>query len=128
MMRRWIVVGDGTSQMAYVGKTCMDDSALHALSSERGFLVMDECRALRTLLLPSPEGGVVMQNQLTPIGITRGAVRMHVLLTTYYWPDEDEATFRALTDQIKRCEEVEMAHRAKEAGLVTPDVRVRHLK
>ena len=118
---RWIMASDGTPQMVYVGKTQLDDDAIEAIGKSGGFLVLNECRTMRTILIPNPEGGIIMQNQMVPAAICRGAATIRIKPVSYIWPDEDDATMGPLMDQIKKCSQSELQHRAKEAGLVTPD-------
>jgi hypothetical protein len=115
--QRWIMVGDGTPQMLWVGKTTLDDTEIDKLSMEGRYMVLDEARCLRTVLMPNPQGGIIMQNQLTPAGICRGAATIRVKPASYIWPDEDQATMGPLMEQVKNCSQSELKHRAKEAGI-----------
>jgi len=118
---RWIMVSDGTPQMLYVGKSPLTDEEIEEVAKGGGFLVLEECRTMRTLLIPNPGGGVILQNQLVPAGLCRSAAKIRVCPKSYIRPDEDKATMDPLLEQIKQCETAELTHRAKEAGLVTPD-------
>lgn len=118
--RRWLLVSDGTPQMHYVGTSFLTDDEIDELDLKGEYLLLEDCRSLRTLIMPSPDG-VLMQNQITPISLCRGAVRVRIRPTSYVRPDEDEATMKVLSAQIKKCEENELEHRMKEAGLVPAD-------
>lgn len=121
---RWLMVSDGTPQMLYIGKSALTDEEIENVSKEHRYLVLEECRTLRTLLIPRPDG-VVLQNQLLPAGMCRGAAKIRVKPASYHRPDEDPATLGPVLEQIKQCEASELKHRAKESGLVTADgVRV----
>jgi len=121
---RWLMVSDGTPQMLYLGKSRLTDEEIEKVSQEGRFLVLEECRTLRALMIPSPEG-VILQNQLTPAGMCRGAAKIRVKPSSYLRPDEDSATMKPVQAQLELCEAAELKHRAKEAGLVTADgVRV----
>jgi hypothetical protein len=124
---RWIMISDGTPQMLWVGKTTLDDEKIEEITAAGKFVLLNEARTLRTVMVPHPEG-FVQSNQLTPAGICRGAITVRVRPLAYIWPDEDEHTMKPLMQQVESCSQSEMKHRAKEAGItlaggknITPD-------
>jgi hypothetical protein len=114
---RWLLVSDGTPQMHYVGKSILSDDEIDELSRRGGYMHLGECRSLRTLVMPGPEG-IIIQNHVHPISLCRGAISIKIKPTSYTRLDEDEATMNMTLQLIKRCEEIELAHRVKDAGLV----------
>lgn len=124
---RWIMVADGTPQIFYVGKTTLDDDKISFLAQKGMFLDLEDARAMRTIVLPTPQG-VSQSNMLTPVSICRGGFKLRVKPTSYFWPDEDEETMAALNKQLEQCDSSEIKHRAEKAGIhiagagaVTPD-------
>lgn len=115
----WLLVSDGTPQMMYAGKTPLSDDDISFLAQKGTYLVLVECRTLRSILIPNAEGGIIIQNQLVPAAICRTATTIRIKPTSYIRPDE--ATLKVLLKQIEQCETAELRHRTKEAGLVTAD-------
>lgn len=113
---RWIMISDGTPQMLWVGKTMLTDEEIEETTAAGKFVLLNEARTLRTVMVPHPEG-FVQSNQLTPAGICRGATTVRVRPMAYLWPDEDESTMKPLMQQVESCSQSELKHRAKEAGL-----------
>jgi hypothetical protein len=81
---------------------------------------LTECRALRTLLLPSPNGGIAQKEMISPIGLARTGIRFTIKPSAYFWPDEDELTQKTFMAALKPVEETEMQHRAEAANVVIP--------
>jgi hypothetical protein len=124
---RWIMTSDGTSQMMYAGKTVLDESAIDEHIVGNRPIELTECRALRTLIVPTPDGNVGQREMMTPLGIAREGMRVKIKPLTYFWPDESKATYTALMSALEQAKHAEQMHRAREAGLVTPNnVHVHH--
>lgn len=113
---RWIMVSDGTPQIFYVGRTELGDDQISFLAQKGMFLELEEARAMRTIVLPTPQG-VNQSNMLTPISICRGGVKLKVKPLSYFWPDEDKEGMEALNKQLGSCEGAEVKHRAEKAGI-----------
>lgn len=120
---RWILVSDGTPQAMYAGKTTLSEEEIDKVIANGQVLELKECRVMRTILAPSLEdpGGLSVSELLAPLSVARGAIRYKVKPKGYFWPDEHKATYRVLLKKIEPVEKAELKHRAKEAGLVTPD-------
>ncbi len=117
--KRWIIVSDGTAQTMYAGKTRLKEETINARISQNIPIKLTECRALRTLLVPMPNGSVGQKEMVSPIGIARTGICFTVTPSAYFWPDEDELTNRTFKEALKPAEESEMQHRVEAAGLVT---------
>lgn len=126
---RWIMMSDGTSQMMYAGKTIMSEEAIDEAIAANHPIELTECRAMRTLIMPTPDGNVSQRDMLTPIGIAREGVRMKLKPLAYFWPDESKTTYTALMGTIEQAQHAEQAHHAREVGLVTPSqLRVKQVR
>ena len=93
---RWIMISDGTSQMMYAGKTALSEDELDDAIVMSRLIELNECRAMRTLLMPTPQGGVTQNEIITPISCARTGVRIKLRVRAYLWPDQDallEETF-----------------------------------
>lgn len=123
---RWIVMSDGTSQMMYAGKTVLDESAIDEHIVGNRPIELTECRALRTLIIPTPDGNVGQREMMTPFGIAREGMRVKIKPLTYFWPDESTSTYTALMSAVVQTKHAEQMHRAKEAGIVTPSTQAHH--
>ena len=117
---RWIMASDGTPQMIYVGKTTLTDEEINEARMNGEYITLAECRVMRTIIIPAPDG-VNQSNMLMPNSIARRGMTTRIVPNAYFWPDECDSTLEVLLDQIKKCESAEIKHRAKQAGLVTPD-------
>lgn len=115
----WLLVSDGTPQMMYAGKSPLTDDQINLLAQKGAFLVLEECRTLRSILIPNAEGGIILQNQLVPAAICRTSATLRVKPSAYIRPND--ATLKVLLKQVEECEKAELKHRVKAAGLVTPD-------
>ena len=111
----------------YAGRTELTDSQIEGIVREGGIVVLEETRAMRTLMIPTPQG-VNQSNMLTPISICRGGVRLRIRPISWFWPDEEEEAMEVLLNQLERCDHAEVKHRAAKAGIhlagtgaVTPD-------
>jgi hypothetical protein len=118
---RWIIMGDGTPQMGYVGKTYLTEQQINEHIRDRAVLTLHECRAMRTVLIPgqSPEVPITQSNILTSHSIARKGIEMNILPTSYWWPGQDKNAMSVLERQIANCEKAEVENRLKEAGLST---------
>jgi hypothetical protein len=113
----WVIVGDGTPQSFWVGKTTLTDDEICEAARKGDFILLDEARTLRTLLLPREDGALVQSNQVLPAGICRSAVPVRVKPVSYFWPEESPGTLRPLLEQLEKCSRAEMVSRAKDAGI-----------
>jgi hypothetical protein len=113
---RWIMVSDGTPQIFYVGKTDLDEAEIRENLRAGRELTLTETRAMRTIVLPTPQG-VNQSNMLTPVSISRGGIRMVIRPVSWFWPDEDKEGYGVLLGQIEKCDGAELKHRAEKAGL-----------
>lgn len=118
--KRWILVSDGTPQMLYVGQTDKSAAEIVEDRTNNKMLKLENCRVMRTLIIPAPDG-VNQSNMLLPNSIARRGMTTYVLPMAFFWPDEDEDTMAALADQLGKCASAELKHRVKKAGLITPD-------
>ena len=119
--RRWVLVSDGTSQMLYAGQTELDEAEMDECVEAGRPVELHDCRALRTLLVPSPNGQVTQRDMLSPISVARNGIRIMVKASAYFWPDEDELMYKTFLETLDPVKRSETAHRAKEAGIITPD-------
>lgn len=123
----WLIVSDGTASQLYVGQSPLSDQDI-AEASERGdFIVLNDCRCVRTLMMPGPNG-VVQQNIVSPIGVSRSGVRLRIKPMAYIRPSEDPATLESLLEQVKHCAATEVRHRLAESGLTLPGDNVSPLR
>ena len=120
MCKRLICVSNGTPQMEYVGYTDVPEGALDEGVAAGQMLTLTECRCMRTILMPTASG-VEQSNILTPIGIARGGITLRVSPRSYWWPDQDADTLKALHKQLEVCCSAEISARCADAGLVAPD-------
>lgn len=118
--KRWIIVSDGTAQTMYAGKTILGEVAIDDCIKEGLAIELAECRALRTILMPMPNGAIALREMVTPIGFTRGGVRMSIKPTAYLWPHEDEKAYPGFLEALKTAEENETRQRIEDAGLSAP--------
>jgi len=116
---RWIVASDGTPQMAYIGKTKMDDDEVIATIEDGGVIVLTECRALRTILVPNEEG-IAQQNYLTPHNIALDSVTITIKPVSWWWLNEDKFASGKYKEMMDACQKAALATRAKNSGLVMP--------
>lgn len=116
----WLIVSDGTPQLIYVGQSNKTDEEISEISERGGFLTLEDCRCIRTIMLPGPNGSFVLQNTVTPVGISRSGVRLRIKPASYIRPAEDHATLEAMLEQIKHCAANEVKHRLADAGLTLP--------
>lgn len=120
--KRWILVSDGTPQMMYAGQTTLDELSLDKDIEAGKLIELTDCRAMRTILMPTPQdGGISQSEMLSPLSVARCGIRVKIKVQAYFWPDEDSATNSAFMRKILPVEAAEVKHRAHEAGLVTPD-------
>ena len=119
--KRWVLVSDGTSQMLYAGQTDLDEAELDEMVEAGRPVELHECRALRTLLMPSPNGQVTQRDMMSPISIARRGIRVMVKVNAYFWPDEDKLTYKTFLETLDPVQRAEATQRAKDAGIVTPD-------
>jgi hypothetical protein len=119
--KKWILVSDGTPQMAYAGKTDLTEEQIDERIMQHKTVELTECRAMRTILIPGqdPNHPITQSNILTSHNIARGGVRMKILPTNYWWPEEDKNALAVLERQAENCAQAELATRAREAGLET---------
>jgi len=115
MADKWILVSDGTPQCLYVGKVDLNEDGKPFISKD-GFLTLSECRYLRTMMIPTPQG-IEINNSVQTIGVTNGPIALAIKPAMYYWPDQDQASMSQLERMIAGCERQEAAHRAQAAGL-----------
>lgn len=118
---RWIMISDGTSQMMYAGKTALSEEELDDAIMMSRLIELNECRAMRTLLMPSPQGGITQNEIITPISCARTGIRMKLRVRAYLWPDQDAVLEEAFLGQIKQAEDAEFQMRAARSGIVTAD-------
>lgn len=119
--RRWILVSDGTPQMLYAGQTELDEAEIDELAELGRPVELHDCRALRTLLVPGPNGQISQRDMLSPISVARSGIRVMVKINAYFWPDEEELMYKTFLETLDPVQRSEVAHRAKDAGIVTPD-------
>jgi len=119
--QRWIIVSDGTPQTMYAGKTRLSEADLDSAIAKYELIELTECRAMRTLLIPAPQGGISQNEIITPISCARTGIRLKTKVCSYFWPDEYEAMESAFMAQIKQAEEAEVKMRAARSGIVTAD-------
>ena len=115
MADKWIVVSDATPQCMYIGKVELNEDDKPIMSKD-GFLTLSECRCIRTLLIPAPDG-IQVNNSIQSIGVSNGPLTINVKPMMYYWPDQDDSALATLERMIGGCERQEQAHRAQAAGL-----------
>lgn len=118
---RWIMVSDGTSQMMYAGKTTLSEAELDDAIMLGQLIELNECRAMRTLLMPSPQGGIAQNELMTPISCARTGVRIKLRVRAYLWPDQDAILEEAFLGQVRQAEDSEVQMRAARSGIVTAD-------
>lgn len=118
---RWIMISDGTSQMMYVGKTVLSEDELDDSIMMSRLIELNECRAMRTLLMPAPQGGITQNELITPVSCARTGIRLKTRVLAYFWPDQNAALEEAFMGQIKQAEDAETQIRAARAGIVTAD-------
>jgi hypothetical protein len=118
--KRWVLMHDGTPQMEYLGQTDMADKDIEETIAEGGVIILEECRCLRTVLVPGPEG-INQSNILTSNSVARGPISLRIRPNGWWRPDEDKHAMEVLEKQMAACDKNEIAQRAKEAGLVTAD-------
>lgn len=116
MADKWIVISDGTPQCLYVGKVELSEEGGRPLMSKDGFLTLHECRYLRTMMIPTPQG-IQLSNSVMSIGVSRGPTVVALQPAMYYWPDQNSEDMAILMKQIEICEKEETAHRAQAAGI-----------
>jgi len=112
---KWVLVSDGTPQLLYLGKTPLDDSGISDRLSS--FIFLGECRCLRTILVPGPQG-VAQQNILTSNSIARAGILMRIRPVSWWWPEEDEDAMEVVQKMIEHAEVEELRHRVEKAGIV----------
>jgi hypothetical protein len=117
---RWVMVSDGTSQMMYAGKTVLSEAAIDTCMAVGRPIELTECRTLRTIIIPGPDGSVGQREMMSPIGTAREGIRVKIKPLAYFWPDESDATNKAFANSVSQAEQAEQIHRAREAGLITP--------
>ena len=117
--QRWIMVADGTPQIFYVGQTDLTDSDIEEAIARGGIIVLKEARAMRTIVLPTPQG-VNQSNMLTPVSICRAGATLRIRPTAWFWPDEDKEGMDALNKQLESCGYAELKHRAEKSGIELP--------
>jgi hypothetical protein len=122
---RWIMMLDGTSQTMYAGKTTLSEEAIDGDMTANRPIELTECRALRTIIMPTPNGDVGQRDLLTPLGIAREGIRMKIKPLAYFWPDESEVTYGAFMGTIEQARHAEQVHRAKEARIILPEMQVK---
>lgn len=118
--KRWIIVSDGTAQTMYTGKIDPDAVDIDSCLGGGPPIELTECRALRTILMPMPNGALAQREMVSPVGFARGGIHMTIRPTAYFWPDEDEKAYSGFLEAIKTAEENETRQRVETAGLVTP--------
>jgi hypothetical protein len=116
---RWIMISDGTPQMMYAGKTALSEGELDDAIMMGRLIELNECRAMRTLLMPSPQGGITQNEIITPISCARTGVRIKLRVRAYLWPDQDAVLAETFLGQIKQAEDAEVQMRAARSGIVT---------
>ena len=116
---RWIMISDGTSQMMYAGKTALSEDELDDAIVMSRLIELNECRAMRTLLMPTPQGGVTQNEIITPISCARTGVRIKLRVRAYLWPDQDALLEETFLGRVKQAEDAEVQMRAARSGIVT---------
>jgi len=121
------VLSDGTPQMLYVGKVPQDKckiveyprigKELRLLPDDDGYVTVYECRCIRTIMVPTPEG-IGVNNSVMSLGMSNCAIMLRIKPTMYYWAGQNDGDFDKLVQSIASCERNEQEHRAKAAGLV----------
>jgi hypothetical protein len=117
-MTNWIIVSAGSAQEMYVGKTELEEAEVMGRVQQRGVLLLDECRVIRSILIPNAGGGITNNAVVMPVSINRNPVQVVVTPVAYFWPDAE--TVKLLEEQIKKSDDSNVRHRAKDAGLELP--------
>jgi len=125
------VLSDGTPQMLYVGKVPQSQLKIETqpglgknmiiVPEADGFITVHECRVIRTILVPAPQG-IAINNSTQSIGMASGGVMIRIKPTMYYWAGQNDSDFAAIVKSIDQCELSEREHRAKAAGLALPRI------
>ena len=116
---RWILVSDGTAQMMYAGKTALSEEAIDEAMMNNRPIELTECRSMRTLLMPNPNGSMGQSELLSPVSIARGGIRMKVKVAAYFWPEQDDRTAVSFSSKLDMALKSEAQFRAAEAGIIT---------
>jgi hypothetical protein len=119
---RWILVSDGTAQMMYAGKTTLSEEAIDEAIMINRPIELTECRSMRTLLMPNPNGSMGQSELLSPVSIARSGIRMKIKVAAYFWPEQDDKTAASFAAKLNMALQSEAQFRAAEAGIVTPSM------
>jgi len=114
--KRWILVSDGTPQMWYLGKTDLTDENI----DEHTILVLEECRAARTIMMPTQKG--VSQNDFLAFhAFAKRPIRVRISARAWIWPDEDPDMLSEIEKLLEQEALAERVQRARDAGLSVPE-------
>jgi hypothetical protein len=131
----WIMVGTNEPQNFYLGKfmcplypkspmTCPPDTQsglvdlVHRLMQAGEPLHLTEARFLLTMLQMSPQGGINMITQLTPISGSTCGIDLYVRANVVIFPSEVPGLAQRLADMTVHAADREQQARANAAGIL----------
>lgn len=117
----WVIASEGNAQFYYVGNTTLREEEIISAIERRIAITLSDCRVLRSIVLPFSPGKFSVDTVVNGIGGFNKGIRMFILPIAFTVVEEKDLPLLMLL--IKACEENEVKHRLKAAGLAGPDGR-----
>ena len=130
----WVMINAGDPMNFYVGHLVADNFANCNLLDPKQLrtvitmcmkdgtpLALVDARLFMTMLQPTPQGGLGLVTQLTPISGSGGPVTLRIKATAVIFPADTRGMAERITEMAVKVTENEQAARAKAAGILIGD-------